>query len=228
MSTIAHPASTPASRNVTLRTFLAGGTATTALIACAIVLFASLATYVAFDQLGGGGGEVADSTATVQAVQAAGAPEAAAAGAGDAAVAVAATPAAETAVAPAPVVVAAVPDPAAATAPADEPQGGPEVVHVDPQGPAVDGPAAQSGALGGTVTGLEGAAGELGITAPLGDLARPVTDPLDETLNDTLNGVGGLLGNPELGDQVARGVNETTAALLGPGGLTDRLLGGNR
>jgi hypothetical protein len=226
MSTIAESPAAPAPRNVNLRTFLAGGTATTALIAGAIILFASLATYVAFDQLGGG--EEADSTATVPAVEPAGAPEAAAAGAGGAGAAVAATPAADTAVAPAPVIVAStpqVPDPTRDGGPS----GDPDVVRtLDPPNSPTGTPAAQTGALGGTVTGLEGTAGELGITAPLGDLAKPISGPLDETINDTLNNVGGLLGNPDLGDQVARGVNETTAALLGPGGLADRLLNGNR
>jgi hypothetical protein len=223
MNTIAEsPTASPPPRNVNLRTFLAGGTATTALIGAAIVLFASLATYVAFN--GASGADEADSTATVPAAQPAGAPEAAAAGAGGAPAAVAAVPAAPTAIAPAPA-----PAPALATellVAERRGNGGddPSVIRTTNSGTAEGMPAQQTGALGGTVNGLEGATGELGIDAPLGEAFRPITGPLDETLNDTLNNVGGLLGNPDLGDQVTQGLNQTTNALLGPGGLTDRLL----
>jgi hypothetical protein len=224
MSTIAEsPTASPASRNVNLRTFLAGGTATTALIAGAVIVFASLATYVAFNELSGG--EEADSTATVPAQRLAGAPEAAAAGAGGAPAAVAATPAAPTAIAPAPAPPLASELLVAEGPPAGNP-GDPDVIRtVDPrtsQGDAMP----QTGALGGAVSGLEGTTGNLGLDAPLGDLTRPITGPLDETLNDTLNNVGGLLGNPDLGDQVTTGLSQTTGALLGPGGLTDQILGG--
>jgi hypothetical protein len=227
MSTIAETPPAPTTvRAVNTRAFLAGGTATTALIAGAIILFASLATYVAFNA--SGGGEEADSTATVPAGRFAGAPEAAANSAGRAPADVAATPAAPTAVAPppAPVVIAStqtvppskrVPTETVGVTPADPPP------HV-PAGT----PAQQTGALGGTVGGLENATGNLGLDAPLGDLTRPITGPLDETLNDTLNNVGGLLGNPDLGDQVTSGLNQTTNALLGQGGLVDGLLNGGR
>ncbi|MGH2954747.1 MAG: hypothetical protein ACRDK9_12185, partial [Solirubrobacterales bacterium] len=46
-----------AARRVNLRVFLAGGTATAALIAGAVIVFIALATYVAFEGLPGGGGE---------------------------------------------------------------------------------------------------------------------------------------------------------------------------
>jgi hypothetical protein len=201
-------------RNGNLRGLLAGGTAGTALIAGAIVLFAALATYVAFNESGDSG--ETDSSATVSAGAVAGAPEAAAAAGGAAAAsAVAASPAAPTAIAPAPVTASAQGSPGATDA-----RTGLAEIPVIRGGPGSEpgaGPAGGSGTLGGSVNELDNATADLGLDLPLDDATRPITDPLDQTLNDTLNGVGGVLGNPDLGTQVTDGLNRTTNAILGPG-----------
>ena len=215
-------------RGVNLRAFAAGGAASSALIAGAAVIFASLAAYVAFNGVPGGG-EGADADAIVQ-VRPPGAPQAAAEAVGRAPEAVAATPAAPTPAAPAP-----------APAPAVTTEATPEVVTEGPTTPtttvdtsagdavAVD-PATQggSGALGGLADNLDYTASNLGLEIPVGEVTAPITGPLDETVRGTLNNVGGLLGNPDLGDDVTRGLNNVTNALLGEGGLTDQILGGPR
>ena len=95
MSTIASPQPT-VRRKLNLRAFLAGGTATAALIAAAVVVFGSLAAYVAFDGAPVRSDDPPAASVTV------GAPQAAAATLGRAPRVVAATPAAPTAIAPAP------------------------------------------------------------------------------------------------------------------------------
>jgi hypothetical protein len=225
MTSVAQPSTaSTSSRTLTMRGLVAGGTATTALIAAAVLLFASLATYVAFNT--SGGEQKGDSSATIDARASTGAPEAAAARAGAAAAAVAARPAATTAVAPPPAPPAPpIAVPVASTAVSPPPDGGTGTAVV-PDEP--NGPTSQSGALGSTVGGLQNTAENLGLDVPLTDATNPIIKPLDDTLNHTLNNVGGLLGNPGLGDQVTGSLNDVTNALLGEGGLTDQLLGGNR
>lgn len=92
----AQPRST---RNFNLRAYIAGGAATTSLIAGAVLVFASLATYVAFNGFPVGGDGESASRVTVAAEQST-APEAAAAALGRAPGAVAATAAAASATAP--------------------------------------------------------------------------------------------------------------------------------
>ena len=46
-------------------------------------------------------------------------------------------------------------------------------------------------------------------------------------MNDAVNGVGGALGDEQLGDKVTGAVNQATNGLLGPSGPTGSLLGGN-
>ena len=106
MSTIASPQPT-VRRRLDLRAFAAGGTVTAALIAAAVIVFGSLAAYVAFN-----GAPVRSDAPPTDSVTV-GAPKAAAATLGRAPRVVAATPAARTAIAPAPAP--AVPAGAAAT-----------------------------------------------------------------------------------------------------------------
>src|ERR687891_872878 len=97
MSTL--PETRPRARNhFNLRAYLAGGAATTALIAAAILVFGSLAAYVAFNGLPVGGEE--DGAGELVIDESLGAPEAAAA---TAAAAAAAGAVAATAAAPTPV-----------------------------------------------------------------------------------------------------------------------------
>ena len=65
MSTIAQTKPRPG-RNFNLRAFLGGGTATTALIAAAVVVFSSLAAYVAFNGVPIGGSDEDSSSITVR------------------------------------------------------------------------------------------------------------------------------------------------------------------
>ncbi len=227
MSTIAST-QPPARRRFNLRAFLAGGTATAALIAAAVIVFGSLAAYVAFDGAPVRGDDPPTDTVTV------GAPHAAAATLGRAPRVVAATPAAPTAIAPAP---APTPAPAAAAAagvvagtPGAELAPGTTIVApgtdpavpsttespVAPTTPTAPAPvesdtstgtgSSGSGTLGGAVDQIDQVTGGgLG----LGEATDSVTGPLDNTVdqvNDTLNNVA-----PGLGDQV----NDTLDGVLG-------------
>ena len=223
MSTIADTEPRSATR-VNLRSYLAGGTATTALIAGAVIIFVSLAAYVAFNGLPTAGGPDSDDTVLVG-PSGSGAPAAAASALAAAPGAVAATPAAPTPVAPPPIVTAGVSVPPPGISPLVAPP--PEGPSVTPpgEGPApAPGTSGGDGALGGTVDGLESTADDLGLDLPLQETTDPITGPLDETLNETLNEAGGLLGQPGLGDDVDSGLNSVTQGLLGPGGVTDQLL----
>jgi hypothetical protein len=206
-------------RQLNLRTLLAGGTATTALIAGAVIVFVSLAAYVAFDGLLGGGEDAGEETVLLGPSSSA-APEAAAAALADTPGAVAAAPAAPTAVAPAPApaplapeLVAATSAPPTAPAPAGVQASAPGGGGGQPPAPATAG----EGPLGGAVTELEGTTDQLGLGLPLDDLTSPLTEPLDQAVTDTLNGVGGVLGQPNLGTDVNQGLQNTVGGLVGPG-----------
>ena len=220
-------------RSWSLRTYLAGGTATSALIAGAVIVFVSLATFVAFKGFSDGKDGGGDDGAVVVGAQ--GAPEAAAAAVGRAPGAVAATPAAPTAVAPtgaAPATGAAGTTPVTGTQAAGDSGsvdgGAVTQTPTDPTAPAGSGSTGSGGGgpLDNAVSGVENTTSDLGVDADLGGLHN-VTQQLDQTVNDTLNNVGGVLGNPNLGNQVSSGVNNVTSPVLGQGGLTDQLLGGN-
>lgn len=60
----------------------------------------------------------------------------------------------------------------------------------------------------------------LGLNTDLGG----ATQNLDQTVNQTLDNVGGELGNPSLGNQVGQGLNQTTNDLLGQRRVTEQLL----
>lgn len=213
-------------RNPNLRAYLAGGGATAALVAAAVVVFLGVAAFVGFKGLPFGASDSPGSTVNL----AAGVPQAAATAAAPTADAVAADPATPSAAAVAEIL-AALPPGTTAGIPGITPTtpgfggGGPTIPGVTPPG-AIPGAPTTAGALGNTVSGLENTAGNLGLNLPLGDLTQGLTGPLDKTINDTVNGVGGLLGDNKLGDKVTGGLNKTTGGLLGPGGVTDSLLGG--
>lgn len=224
MSAIAESPSSTASNGVNTRAFLAGGGATTALIAAVVIAFLSVAALVAFNGLPIGGGDADAGSVQVGEVPTAtgaNAPELAAAALGGAPAAVAASPAAATAVDPTLI--------PGLTGPGGAPGLTGSGTGLDdgsgtPTAPGAG--TAGSGVLGGTVGGLEDTAGNLGLNLPLGDATNGLTGPLDQTVNDTLNNVGGALGNPNLGNQVGGAVNNATNGLLGPKSAVNDLLGG--
>lgn len=200
-----------------LRAYLAGGGATTALIAGAVVAFLAIAALVAFDGLPFADG---DASGEVQIAEVpTGAPETAAValGGAGAAGAVADAPATGSALAPAPGSALETGGPGSIGG-SGSPIGDDDAPPADPESedptPAPDGGGGSQGPLGGTVDNLEQSAGNLGLDLPLNEVTGGLTRPLDRTLNRTLNDVGGLLGNPKLGDQVSSGVNGLTGGLL--------------
>jgi hypothetical protein len=210
--------------NANVRAYLAGGGATVALIAAAVIVFVGAATFVAFNGLPFGADDSPDSTVNL----AAGVPDAAATAAGPTADAVAADPAT-----PSP---AAIDEILAALPPGAEVPGfdpisgsgaGGDDTGTGPPGVGAPPTTGGSGAVGDTVGGVEGAAGDLGLELPLTEAADPITGPVDDAVNDAGNDVGGALGDNQLGDKVTGTVNQAADDVLGPGGVTDSLLGGN-
>ena len=193
-----------------LRAYLAGSGATIALTVAAILAFLGITALVAFNGFPFGAGD-ADGDAVPIAPPLSGAPEAAALAAGaGASAAVAATPAEGSALPAAPSGSAGAGEGGAGSGAGGSP--GSELPGTTPgTGPTGIG---GSDVLGGTVGNLEQTAGNVGVDAPLTGLTRDVTQPLDKTLNQTLNGVGGAVGNPKLGDQVGAGVDDVTKNLL--------------
>jgi hypothetical protein len=221
MSAIAENPARTSSNGVNVRAFLAGGGATTALIAAAVVAFLSVAALVAFNGLPIGGGDADAGSVQVGEVPTTGpgAPELAADALGGTAGAVAGTPAAATAVDPS--LIPGFAGPGGSTgAPGLTAPGGSLGGSGTPTAPGTTG----SGALGGAVGGLEDTAGDVGLELPLSDVTGDLTGPVDQTGNDTLNDVGGAVGNPNLGNDVNGAVNNVTNGLLGPKGVTDQLL----
>lgn len=188
------------------RAYLAGTGATGALVAGALVAFLSVAAFVSFKGLPIGGSGSSSNTVVLSG---GGAPAAAAAAAAPATAAVAAAPAA----APTGAGLAAAGGVLApnATTPGIQPQPpttgdnggglGPGGGGGAGSGPDSGGPNSQStpGALSGTVHNVDGAAGRLGIHTNLGGLTDPIVKPVDDAVNQLLNGVGGAVGNPHLG-----------------------------
>jgi hypothetical protein len=208
MTSVSHTQPAPRSH---LRAYLAGTGATTVLIAAALIAFLSLAAFLAFKGLpfGGSGSERGNAFLGSQA----GAPEAAATALAAATGAVAAAP-----VPGAPVGLAAV---NAGGPRGDTTSSGPNGT-TGSTGPLIPGlqPAPGGGgdagrAITGTVQNLDQATSSLGLGGNLSGTTGPLTRPLDDTVNQTLNGVGGAVGQPGLGDDVGRTVNQITGRLLG-------------
>jgi hypothetical protein len=208
----------PVRRNANVRAYLAGGGATAALVAAAVVVFLGVAAFVAFNGMPFGADDSPDATVNLGA----GVPEAAATAAAPTADAVAAEPATPSAAALDEILAAL---PPGATIPGITPGFGGNGPNGGTPGTGGETPTSP-GAVGGVVNGLEDTAGGLGANLPLNDLTKDVTGPLDQTANNTVNGVGGLVGDDELGDKVTNTVNQTTNGLLGPNGPTGSLLGG--
>jgi len=203
-----------------VRAYLAGGGATVALVAASVVIFVGVAAFVGFNGLPFGADDPADGTVTL----ASGAPQAAATAAAPTAGAVAAEPATPSPAAAGEISAAL---PPGATSADPGPDGG--IAPIDPvnppgPGPGPGAPTQTSGVLGNTVGALDNTTGNLGVDLGLGDLTGGLTGPIDKTLNDTLNGVGGLLGDRTLGNRTNKALNDTANSLLGPGGVGDRLL----
>jgi hypothetical protein len=227
MSSIAH---TPSNKRFNLRALLAGGTVTTSLVGATLLAFLSLAVYVGFDELPFGG-DAADGDAISIGPPVAGPLETAAAAGGTAGGAGAVAPAAA-ATAAAPASPAATPTAPAGT-PATVPVGDGPDTSVPPGGdasptapgaPGTPGAASQPpGALGDTVQDVEQTTDPVA-DLPLSEVTDDVTGPIDQTAGQALNEVGGLLGNPELGDQLTDRVDEVTDAALGSDGAVDQLL----
>lgn len=238
MGTIAteHPRATTrrplaTGKNFNLRALFAGGAATLALIGAGIVVFGSLAAYVAFNGLPVGGGDNASGSVAVEAssAPAASAPARAAAALAAAPGAVAAVPAAATAIAPAPGSAAAA-DATAGTAPAGTVTPG-ETTTTTPTGTTAPGttptsttptaPAgstdsgSSSGPVGSAVQGLQDTVSGAGVDLPLSETTQGLTDQVDQTVTGTLDGVGGVIGDPNLGQQVGGTLNDVTGNLLG-------------
>lgn len=203
-------------RQFDLRGYLAGGTVTAALIAAAVVLFASLAAYVAFHGLPVGGGD--DAPARIEVDSSSRAPEAAAA-------ALRRAPAAVAAVAVTPAIgggSAATPAGAGASTASTAPAGSQAstVTPLSPassrtaQSPSGASPGQQSGTLGGTVNDVDRGTDGIVELPPI----EQVTAPIDQTITGGLNQVGGaVLDNPQLGDQVTGTVGSATDGLPGGG-----------
>jgi hypothetical protein len=210
-----------ASRNGNAKAYLAGGGATAALIAAAVIVFLGVAAFVGFNGLPFGADDSADATVDLSA----GVPEAAAAAASPTAAAVADDPAALSPAELAEIANSLPPGQAAdipglgAFLPGGSDGGGGGTIPTDPGGggviPPVEVPGLPEGPVGGAVDGVEDAAGGEGIDLPLGDATDPITGPIDDAVNDAVNGVGGALGNPNLGNQVNGAVNGVTNGLLG-------------
>jgi hypothetical protein len=209
-------------RGFDVRAFVAGGAATAALIAGVVLVFGSLAAYVAFN---GSplGGAAAPGSSQVVVETGARAPALAAAALSDASGAVAREPAATTAVAPAPGASAAAADGSdgsnAATAPNEgglaSPTGSDALPGPGSTVPTTSSPDSEqalsptsptspttaSGPVGNAVQGVEDTTG-----LNLGESTAPVTNPVDQVLGELGGGVQGLEDT----------LDETTGGLLNP------------
>jgi hypothetical protein len=211
-------------RNGNAKAYLAGGGATAALVAAAIIVFLGVAAFVGFNGLPFGADDSADATVDLSA----GVPEAAAAASSSTAGAVADDPAS-----PSDAALAEIADSLPPGATSDipgvnellpggtDPGTGP-TIPTDPGSPGLPGvpgvPSIPGGGVGDTIDDVEDAASGLGLPdLGLGDATDPVTGPVDDAVNDVVNGVGGALGNPNLGNQVGGAVNQVTDGLLGGG-----------
>ena len=197
-----------APKNVNARTLATGSGVTAALIAAAVLAFASVAAYVAFEGTPFGSDDGSESTVSLNS----GAPQAAALAAAPTAGAVAADPATPTAAALAEIIAALPPGSVAGSAgngsgsPGTDPIAG-GGTDTGPGPGATEAP----GAVQGTVGTVDDTAGGLGVDAPVSELTDPVTKQVDDTVGGTLNNVGNAVGGGNLGDKV----NGAVGGLLG-------------
>ena len=215
------------SRRFNLRAYVAGGATATALIAGAVLVFASLATYVAFNGFPVGGGEGNASQLTVAAPGST-APESAAAALGRAPSLVAAGAAASSATATAPGARAGSGNGAGGanggsdqspanttnttttttTSPAGS--GATTATPTNPVSPSSQ-PSASSGPVGSAVNEASNST-----NLPLDDVAGGPAQQVD----DIIGGAPGALGNTQAGEQLGGGVNNVVGgATQGAGDL---------
>jgi hypothetical protein len=212
-----------------LRAYLAGTGATGALIAGAVVVFLSLATYVAFNGIPFGGNG-SNSGTSVVGVQTNGTPAGAAAALGAAPGAVAAAPVPGAPVGAGGAGLVALgggagapgsgggflpgggPGPSGSTPPGTTPPGGGPGPEPAP-GPCTT--CGSPGIVGNTINQVGNATGT-DVPGPVGHVAGTVDDAVTGTVND----VGGKVGRPGLGDTVNDKVNGTVDDVVGkvPGG----------
>lgn len=196
------------------RAYLAGTGATGALIAGAVIVFLSAAAFVAFNGFSfPASSEQSSASVAVAARQTqeiAAAPRAAAASVAPGAAAVAATPTPTLAATSARVITTAT-------------DGTPitPIVTRGPLPPPIPGdgdeppaPPTDDGPITGITDTVDHTTGPLGLPA-VGPLTDPLTSQVDQTATTTLNRVGGLVGNSELGDQTVDNVSRLTHRLLG-------------
>jgi hypothetical protein len=191
------------------KAYLAGTGATSALVAAAVVSFFALAGL--FSVNGFPGGLSSSEGDTVMVAPGTDAPEAAAAAAAAAPGAVAATPADRVVVGAGVggAGVAGAGESGGALGSATTPGGGttpdagtapdatvPTVSSPSAPAPApASGTSTQQGPVSDTVSGVEGTTeGATGVDVPLSETTQPLTDQLDQTIQDTNDTVGGLLG----------------------------------
>jgi hypothetical protein len=190
-----------------IRTYLAGTGASGALVAAAVVAFLTVGALFAFDGMPGDPAPSEGGSVFVGQ----GAPAAAATAVAGAPGAVAAAPAPLPPAAADALLAAAGPDgglppgaPAGPGAPTTE--GGTTLVPTAEPGDAPPAPTSTSqGPVGGLVEGVGQATGDPG----LGQATKPITDPVDQALDQT--GVGDTV------DQAVGGVNDTLGGALGGG-----------
>jgi hypothetical protein len=243
----------PGRRNV--RAYFAGGAATTALVAGAVVLFGSLAAYVAFEGLPIAGDDAEAGTVVVG--DRAGAPERAAAEVRAAPGAVARRPASSTVVRPAPTLTSlggAVARGAGAAPGAEPTVAGPARVSAadptsaagsptsvptasaDGSAPAPTAPAPEtesSGTVGGVVDDVESTTDQA-VDVPLGEATQGVTDTVDEAVGGTVDQVDGAVGGATdavdgatdaVGGATMRSTTPWTRSMARLGGATDAVGG---
>ena len=67
------------------------------------------------------------------------------------------------------------------------------------------------------MSNVDNTTSSLGVNTDLSGTAQSVTAPVDNSTRNVLNGVGGALGNPQLGNNTSDAVNGLTGGLLGGG-----------
>jgi hypothetical protein len=186
-------------RNFNLRAYIAGGSATAALIAGTVIAFAALATYVGFNGVPLGDDDVAATEVVVETDS----PEAAVAALASAPAAVEPTPAAPTAIAPAPGSASgaggsvassrAAGGPApAAEVPASVAPSNPDASNPDAPAPTIGSGSVPSVVGGGAPEEIENPGPGIGAELPVG--APDASTPVDDAISD----LGGAVGAPDL------------------------------
>ena len=197
-------------RNFNLRAYIAGGSATAALIAGTVIAFAALATYVGFNGAPLGDDDVAATAVVVETDS----PEATVAALAAAPAAVERRPAAPTAIAPAPGSASNAGGSVASSRGAGGPGSAPAAetpASIAPSSPAASNPGAPAPTIGsGSVPGVVGGGAPEEIENPGAGIGAelPVGAPdASAPVNDAISDLGGAVGAPDLEGQ-AGGVGD--------------------